>query len=436
MHGEAMSGTALTVWEPNPPVEIAPDASAGDIAMHARALTERDMRSIATAFDSGSYEMVSTFVWTRAITGLKKQIASLGMEFVGQMLGRSDIDDDSDPATTIGEHDAISLAEDLGMINTTEALRLKHSLELVAHFADPEVAAQEQMNHEEAVNVLRSCVVSILGNPHIKPPIQFAELRQALEQASLQSDDERVAQIAESPYFIQRTTLSVLLSMLKTAMGAQLEHAVGNTNVILPRIWPNLRKPERWQVGQTYAEVHAAGKHAAAVGLKNALAVVQGFDFVPETLRSDTFAKAAHRVMEAHFAMDNYYKEAAPMQELASLGTTIPRPAFPVCMTAILCVRLGNYFGTAWSAQESAAEMLKDLRKEQWEYYLNECLAGDKTILDKIENANPANRWIALASEFSLLNMRIADEQVKRLVAATTVSAVRSARKLIRNNSR
>jgi hypothetical protein len=427
---------AIAIWEPNPPLELASDASAGDIARQARALTPRDMHSIATAFESHSYEMVSTFVWTRAITALKKQVASLGMEFVGQMLGRADIDDDSDPSTAISEHDAISLAEDLGMITTTEALRLKHAMELVRHFADPDNASQDQMNHEEAVGVLRSCVSSILGNPHIKPPIQFAELRQSLESESLAHSDSRVSQVAESPYFIQRTVLSVLLSMLKTASGAQLEHAVGNTNVILPRIWGNLRKPEKWQIGQTYAEVHSAGRQAAAVGLKNALASVKGFDFVPETLRSETFARAAQKVMEAHFAFNNFYNEAAPVRELAMLGSTIPRPAFPLCMRAVLCVKLGNYYGIANAAQSDADGILRSLRNQQWEYYLNECLPSDKTILDKIEDDKPANRWIGLCNEYKLSTLQVDNPRIKELLAASKTSVVQAARRKIRKVNR
>ena len=97
MHGESMIENAktLVVWEAIQPVDLASTATPTEIAAKARALSARDVRSITTAFQSESYEMVSTFVWTRAITSLKKQIASLGMEFVGQMLGRPDINDDS-----------------------------------------------------------------------------------------------------------------------------------------------------------------------------------------------------------------------------------------------------------------------------------------------------------------------------------------------------
>lgn len=424
--------TTLVQWEPIAPAVIANSATPTQIVAQARSLSQRDMNAIDQAFQAESYEMASTFIWTRAITGLKKQIASLGMEFVGEMLGRPDIDEHSDPKTAIGELDAISLAEDLGMITTTEALRLKHSLELVSHFSDPEQAMQDQMNREEAIVILRACVVSILGNPHISPPIQFSELRNALGSESLSASDTRVSQIAQSAYFVQRTTLSVLLSMLKTAKGAQLEHAIGNINVILPKIWNGLRNPERWQVGQMYAEVYSAGKQAAAIGLKNALATVQGFDFVPETLRSDTFTATAHKVMDAHFSMNNFYHEAKPIEELAALGTTIPKPAFPVCMTAVLCVRLGNYYGVARSAQNAASLVLSALRKEQWEYYFNECLPGDKIVLDKLDYENPSHRWIAMIEDFNLKKLRIGDKRISELINSTSTNAVQIAMRKIR----
>lgn len=423
---------SVTIWAPNRPLDLATALTPLEIAQHARALSERDIKSIVSAFESGSYEMVATFVWTRAITGLKKQIASLGMEFVGEMLRRPDIHDNSDPKTSISEHDAITLAEDLGMVTSTEAMRLKHALELVSHFSDPENAVQDQMNPEEAIGVFRACVVSILGNPHIEPPIQFAQLRASLENESLSPADPRVNMVAESPYFVQRTTLSVLLSLLKSAKGAQLEHAVGNTNVFLPRIWDHLRKPEKWQVGQIYAEVHTAGNQSAAVGLRNALTTVRGFDFVPENLRSDTFSLAAHKVMQAHFAFNNFYTERAPMEELALLGTTIPKPAFPVCLTAILCVYLGNSYGTAHAAQGPAVGMLTALRQEQWEYYLNECLRTDNTILDKLDASKPASRWVELCQQFGLHQMKLQLAEVQNLVAAGSEGAVQQARKRFR----
>jgi hypothetical protein len=168
--------------------------------------------------------------------------------------------------------------------------------------------------------------------------MKFAEFRDALEARGFQESDEEMQMLKVAPYFYQRTTLSVLLALVKSREGAQLENALGNVNTIVPMLWPGLKRPEKWRTGQTYAEVFSAGRQTAMAGLKKALLKVQGFDFVPENLRSETFIGAANKVLEAHDSFGNYHAEPAPMMRLASLGTSIPMPAFHTCMTALwLC---------------------------------------------------------------------------------------------------
>src|SRR5208283_1622656 len=110
--------------------------------------------------------------------------------------------------------------------------------------------------------------------------------------------------------------------------------------------------------GQAYAEVNSDGNRPAATGLKKALVAVHGFDFVPESLRSSTFTETASRVLNAHFAYNNFFNEEEPMSNLAGLGTTIPRPAFGKCMEATLAVWLGNRWGVSWGARPWAETVL------------------------------------------------------------------------------
>lgn len=395
----------IVPWNPSDLVVIPTSAETpAAIVEYGRAtLAQRDIHSIIAGFEAQGYEMVSTFVWTKAAAAMKKQVATLGMEFVGEMLGRPDLNDDSDPTTAIADHEVITLAEDLGMITATQALRLKHSLLIVTHFAslDEQEAAEEAMQKEEAVSLLRTCVTSILGKPRFEAAIQFAEFRKRLGEQTLSSDSGDVTAIQDSPYFFVRTTLGVLLSMIKTQQGATLEHAVGNCMVLVPSLWGRLREPEKWQIGQAYAEVNASGNRLASGGLKKALLDVHGFDFVPETLRSSTYTEAAAKVLSAHFAMNNFFNERDPMQTLANLGTAIPMPAFAKCMEAALAVRLGNYWGEARSAQPAANQLLSSLRPTQWGYYFNECLGRDRTVLDKLTNeVKPVSRWCDLVAEF------------------------------------
>jgi len=395
--------------------------STDQIVQYARAqLSSRDVRAILVAFEHESYEMVATFVWSKAAAVLKKQVATLGMEFVGEMLGRPDLDEDSDPSTALSDYEAITLAEDLGMITTTQCLRLKHALELVTHFTrlDQAEAEAETMEEEEARILLKTCITSVLSLPNFEGAIRFADFRKTLAERTLKAEES--THLSDSPYFFLRTTISVLLSLIKTEKGAALEHALGNISVLLPVLWTKLRQPEKWQIGQAYAEVNSNGNRAASTGLKQALLKVRGFDFVPESLRSHSFTEAAAKVLSAHFEFNNYYNEAEPIRTLANLGTAIPKPAFAKCMEATLAVWLGNRYGHSYTAAGSASTILQSLRLEQWEYYLNECLRRDRTVLEKLaSDSRPGNRWCALSVEYAFTEKSIRDVSIGKLVKAS-----------------
>ena len=413
--------TTLKIWTPSDVVSIPHDVESPDeiVKFGSQTLTQRDMRSITAAFQSQSYEMVSTFVWTKAAITLKRQVATLGMDFVGEMLGRPDLTDDSDPAASVGDHEAIALAEDLGMITSTQALRLKQALDLVTHFAtlDQEQGNEESMTRLEAVSLLRTCITSILGKPRFEVAVQFADFRRRLGESTLTQDDSDVTAIKTSPYFFIRTTLSVLLSMVKTSKGATFEHAIGNTRVLVPLLWDVIRQPEKWQIGQVYAEVTASGNRMASVAIKRALMEVRGFDFVPESLRSSTFTEASAKVLSSHFASNNFYNERQPMEALANLGTSIPMPAFAKCVEAALAVYLGNRWGHTWDAQPAATALLGSLQPTKWEYYLNECLPRDRTVLDKLsEDQKPLQRWVALVTEYLKSEPEPRDLEIKKLL--------------------
>lgn len=419
--GEAMS--EITLWDPKRAVTIPPDAtSAKDIAPYARQLTAREKDQIIRAMEAGNYEMGSLFLWQKTMTGLKKQLSSLGMDFVGELLDRPDITEDSAAGQVLTDHNALRLAEELGMFSSTQAMRLRTALQVVTHFSEAMSEEEEeedrQMMPEEAIQCLRTCIQSVLGHERLEGALEFIKFRKDLEERTFDEEDAEIASLLSSPYFFQRTTLRVLMAMAKTAQGAQLEHVLANTNVIVPVLWDGLRKPDRWLVGRAYAEVHSEGRSTAASGLRKTLLTVRGFDYVPEDLRSKTFLSAAAELQNVHFALNNFHNEPAAVRKLETLGTTIPTPALAQCMTAVLCVRLGNFWGASWAAQPTAERILSGLSRQRWGYYLNECLPGDEVILGKLMEEKCATRWNELVAEAKLSDIEVTDRRVSLLVTA------------------
>ncbi len=411
-----MSEAALMPWSPPAPGPLTTSETAADIASRAVQLTPWDRQAIVQAFGSGAVEMAATFVWSKAIAALKKQLSVLGMEFVGEMLGRTDLNESSNAITDIRDDEALELAEQLGMVSTTETLRLRNGQTLVNHFLDPDVSRDERMYPEEAATILRSCVLNFLTEPLTRSYEPFLKLREKLERETLRSDSGEANSLAIAPYFYVRTTLTVLLAQLKGASGVKLEHAAGNLNSLLPVMWPNLREKDKWQTGETFALVQAADRPVAAAALRQALLRVQGFDYVPETLRSNTFRSAARAVLAAHFGYSNFHNEPRPMATLAKLGTSIPGPALADCFTAVLCVKLGNRYGVSNAAQAQADQFLKLFRPTQWEGYFNKLLPSDSRILEKLAfDELPIDRWLALLRELDLESMTI-DQRVTKLI--------------------
>jgi len=396
-----MENNTITLWRntdlPVIPKKVDKIAEMVNLGLQ---LSSKDQNQIIRTFEEGSYEMVATYIWTKAISSLKNQLGKMGVSFIAEMLDRPDINDHSNLQQAISEFEAIKLAEELAVISGTAAFRLKHAMETVDHFNQPELEddPENELTEEETKAIIRSCIEGSLRYSKIEAPIDFKNFRRDLEDITLTDDNPNIIKLIQSPYFFQRTTLRILLSIVKTSAGAQLENSLANSNLIIPKIWNNLKHPEKYQVGRSYSELFSDGKSKAASGLKHVLLKVKGFDFVPEDLRSSSFIKVANDILVAHEGLNNFYNEPAPMMTLYRMGSVIPIPAFPVCMSAILSVKLGNRYGVSIAAQETATALLKTITHERWVYFFNECLQTNDRVLYKLYMDKPSSIWLQLFS--------------------------------------
>lgn len=419
-----MATNAVTLWKADNQSVVSDSVSDPNaIAARALQLRERERQQVATNFAAGNFEVASTYVWTRTMALLKRQLGALGSEFIGELLQRPEIDEFTDVATSISDSEAISLALDIGVISPLQSKRLFHSQEIVTYFAalsaDTGGHDDEVMTQEEAVSCLRVCVQGVLGQENIGAAEDFKRFRDKLTSETLSAESPEIERLRGSPYFFVRTAISVLLSLFRTTKGAQLEHTGRNALLIIPEFWPRLKEPERWQIGQAYAEEYNEGRKISVKGLNNVLLKVAGFDYVPENLRSSTFIKVANSVIAAHEGRDNFYNEPGPMRELASLGTSIPGPALAQCMTAALCVKLGNQWGRSSAAQAAADQVLDGISEERWIHYLDGRLEEDRRILSKLDETKPQKNWIDIFKNLEIEAADVKSRNVRRLLKAT-----------------
>ena len=410
---------AMTLWQPDnrgllPAAARTPKA----ITKYATQLSEKDRRQVVSAFRAEHYEMGLNFLWLRTTTALKRELATVGIGLLGEMLGRVEVSEDDDVEDLLTTRDTIRLAEELGIVTDTEALRLRHTHEIITHFN--QLAIDEKDNEEidssEAIASLKACVKAVLAKPRIEVAKKFVEFRKALESESFESDEEKINALTSSPYFFWKLTIDILMNSARNSTGTKLEHCLVNINVLIPKLWTNLRDKEKWHIGRTYAELYSDGKKSSMSGLKQALMKVQGFDFVPENLRSDTFVKAADAILRAHDGMNNFYNEPSPTRNLAQLGTSIPVPALPACMTALLSVVLGNQYGVSWNALPTAVNILDKLGRDRWRYYLDQVLPTDARILGKLMYDSPCKEWMEVVERYNLSDLPLKEREISRLI--------------------
>tara|TARA_R110001583_G_C5649005_1_gene408530 strand:- start:735 stop:2057 length:1323 start_codon:yes stop_codon:yes gene_type:complete len=413
----------ITLWEPSSTDVLPIEANTPtEIAEYAVQLNSKDKTQIAFALDNGFFEMGMNYLWSKTEQALKNELSSVGITFIGEMLGKIDVSEDDDINDIVTTRDSIRLAEELGMITPTDGMRLRQSHEIIVHFSQLSTQEGELQNidREEAVLSLKTCVRAVLGKPNIPVAKKFVEFRESLENVTLTALDPQVAMLKSSPYFYYKLTISVLMNAAKKAQGATLEHSLANINLLIPILWANLRDLEKRHVGHTYAETYSEGKNSSMSGLKKALLKVKGFDYVPENLRSDSFVKAADEVIKAHEGMNNFHNEYAAVKGLINLGTTIPVPALSSCLTALICVYLGNPYGTSHTAWPIAENSLNQLTPDRWEYYLNHVLPSDLKVLDKLQSGKTRDNWINnIVKKYSLSQLVIKNKTVGDLIRAS-----------------
>lgn len=388
-------GKSVQLWQGPDGVAIPSNISdTKEIVSYAYYLTKKQKNQIAAAFQIGAYDMASEYAWKKAMVKLKETISTLGMKFIGEMLGRDDIDEYSTVESALTDFTTIQLAEQLGVIGNTGSIKLKQANELINHYFSKD--ADEEIDTVSAVQIIKSSVQYILAESDISIAIEFSQFRNRLLNETLKLNDPQVEQLIDAPLFYLRTVMSILIGAIKDEKGAKLENSLANLNLLISSIWEQLGEADKWNMGTAYRDVTAAGNTIASAGLKNALLKVGGFDFVPENLRSVTFKKAAAAVIDIHFEFNNFYNEPSVVRKLANLGSTIPSPALIDCFQAYLAVYLGNNYGVSFSAAQIAEEQLQNISRERWIYYFGKVLHNDQIVLPKISGLKKIERFSSL----------------------------------------
>ena len=233
--------------------------------------------------------------------------------------------------------------------------------EIIQIYSDRDI--NEEMTEDQVKEIIRTCIQYVLGQDDSNLNLEYNNFRDKLKLESI--EQQQLEMILNSPYFYKKTTTRTLMNLLKETDGAEFSNVSSNILLIIPYIWDHLLSEEKYFIATNYAKYNNDGNNKYVTVLKNVLMKVQGFDYVPENLKSLTFIETAKKLISTHYGINNFYNEPKVVKELSSLGTIIPKPALEIVINATLLIKMGNCYGISWSAQEYADKILDSIRLEQ-----------------------------------------------------------------------
>lgn len=381
-------------------------------------LTVSQQNQVINAFNAEAFDMAAEYVWRKAMSKLKESISFLGDDFIMEMLQRPGTKSANlDSALT--EYNTIRIAEQLGMITQFGALKLRQALETLQYcFSSTATIEGVQLDALETLNIIKICIELILSEPKVDVAVEFSSLRERLFHEQINENDKQIEVLVNSSLFFIRTVCTVLSNTIKTEKGAIQENAIANYRTILPEVWLKLTVEDRWKAGFLYRDVVSSGDDKASAGIKTALSRVNGFDYVPENIRSLTFIDAANKLVDTHFGYDNFYREPRAVRELANLGSIIPEPAWTDCLRAYLLVLIGNKYGRSNEAVAIAQKHIEKLPIEAWIAYLDNTLPYDSAVLSALWDDKPQRHFSNLINTMGLDKLQLETKKGNLLLTA------------------
>ena len=402
------------LWSASGGIQLPKTAEVDTVLSYSAQLREKEIKSIFRNYSEEDFEMASEAIWERAILVLKERVLSLGLEFVGEMVGL----DDMAYVRELPPFEVINLAAELGFINSTGKMRLSQANEIVQHYRQRDV--EEEMPKNESDSVIRACVQYILGYESSELSIEFSDFRNSLKLQLFEKQTDRMMMLIGSPYFYKRTTVRTLINLIASTEGAEYEMVSSNFATIIEAVWDGLTSDDKYFIGTTYSKYVNRGEKKYIYTFKNALEKVHGYDYVPENLRSISFIQAAKNIKRVHYEFNNFYNEPDAVTRLERLGNQIPKPALKESVSACIMVYVGNAYGSSDLAKQPTCEVLNKLDTEAWKYYINECLPYDEDVLLKISAGDRrTDKWCELVNYYKLREIEITEKKLQDMMSAS-----------------
>ncbi|MBL0703520.1 MAG: hypothetical protein JJV95_06010 [Sulfurospirillum sp.] len=388
------------------------------LSSYFKILEKTETEKIVKAFEFEMYDMGLEYAWSRAMKVLDNRLEFFGLDFIAEMTDRESLS----ALNELSNREKIELAFELGMINKTANLLLNQANETINHYMLRDTSSSgEEISKIIALPIIYNIAKYILGHDIETQSMDFKNFRDTLKNNIYKSPNPQIDKLKTSPYFYIRTTIRTILSLIKSAHKenneSELSKVLNNANIFIVDLWEQIFIEDKKLIGTTYAQAILDGHKKTVATFSTILDTIHGYDYVPETTRSNAYQKIAKEFFRVHFDLNNFYNEPAYAKKLNSMGTAMPNLALQECLRAVLVSSIGNEYGISTLAQKYNIKILEKITTEQRKLFFSKLIIQDQAILKKLAHSNKdmINRWFEIIKTHVNDNFNIKDVMAKNI---------------------
>lgn len=344
---------------------------------------------VKTAINVSLNDSAINYIWNLTIYDLYKKIITYGIEYFASAISwdgtpLKNIDD----LREVKDYQIISGAFSLGIIGHEAHFFLQQCREIRNNFSTAHYPMGD-IDRYETFNFIKNCVKYVLTFDLPAPGVQIKDIIESLSIEKLENAEQIKLIIEQQSDKIHAALLhNIFTNFIRQECDPILKY---NIRIIAPSVWKLVTDEIKSDIGNKFVSLKdIKGKDKANEALEF-LKIVDGISFIPEDAKAIIFRKHAKNLIDAHFAMNNFYNEPGYAQDLDMLGNDVPLSALYTYVKAILVSFLGNQYNISRDAQSYNINMINGL-SQSGVRILFRILNEDINVVFELLSYRPANR--------------------------------------------
>lgn len=342
-----------------------------------------------TALEVNLNDSAINYIWNLTIYDLYQKIVKYGIDYFASAINWEGkplrkIED----LQEVKDYQLIDGAYALGIIPDEAQFFLQQCREIRNNFSAAHYSMGE-LDRFETMNFIKNCIKYVLTYDLPVPGVQIKDLIARLSAEKLNKGEEIGLILENQSKKIQGPILHSLFScFIKQDCNACLKY---NIKLLAPTLWSCVDDEVKSSIASKFTSLKDIQGQDEANEALAFLKLVDGVSYIPQGYLDVIFSKHARLLIDAHFAINNFYTEPSYARDLASLGFDVPTSAVNTYVKAVVLSFIGNCYGISNNAQSYNKEMLLNLSQTGIRA-LFRVISNDLQVVRELSFPSPAGR--------------------------------------------